>query len=192
MLYIIDGYNLLYRVADPDDRFGEKREEMIRQLAKRFSRTKQRLLVVFDAYKKEEECRRTHYRQIEIVYTAFGETADMRILREVQRREHPSNLTVVTSDKDLAWRSRRFGAKTEEVDRFLTKIPKAAMPLPKSKLPKKRKETKEEKKPLDKNEARYLELFEKRLEESGIKVEKAASNFERWLKIFEERLKEDE
>ena len=49
---------------------------------------------------------RSHYDELEILFTAEGETADEYIIDEIKNHPHPQQETVVTSDKKLAWHVR--------------------------------------------------------------------------------------
>ena len=77
------------------------------------------LTVVFDAQGTPDDAYRTHYQQLEILFSGAGETADDLIIKVLKAHGDCSQYTVVTSDNRLAWRARRAGAKTEPVEEFL-------------------------------------------------------------------------
>lgn len=118
MHYYIDGYNLLFRFSDQNKDFTRLREVMIRELDHQATFLGLELTLVFDAQYQLGEASRTHYYNIEILYTAFGELADDLILSEIRTQNRPHLITVVTSDKKLAWFARRCEAKTESVEHF--------------------------------------------------------------------------
>lgn len=118
MHYYIDGYNLLFRFSNHKNDFTSMREEMIRDLDLQATSLQLKITIVFDAQYQLGEFCRTHFRSIEILYTAFGELADELILSEIRTKTAPHRITVVTSDKKLAWFARRCDAKTESVEHF--------------------------------------------------------------------------
>lgn len=119
MHYLIDGYNLMFRVLKAGDDLQKQRERIIHDLNAKIQFLGLDATLVFDAQYQFGAAQRTHYKQVEILFTAEGETADDYILHELKSSQHPAGYTVVTSDKKLAWLSRRRLAHTEEVDEFL-------------------------------------------------------------------------
>ena len=120
MRYLIDGYNLMFRVLRAGDDLQAQRERIIRDLNAKIQFLDLDATIVFDAHYQIGDSHRTHYRQVEILFTAQGETADEHILSTLKKAKEPSEYTVVTSDKKLAWLSRRKLAKTETVEEFLS------------------------------------------------------------------------
>jgi uncharacterized protein len=119
MHYVIDGYNLMFRIIRAGDELSIQRKQLIENL-----NTKARVLglnitLVFDAQYRLGEASRGHYDFLEILFTGEGETADEYILKDLKNASKPSHETVVTSDKKLAWLSRRNLAKTETIEHFL-------------------------------------------------------------------------
>lgn len=201
MHYYIDGYNLMFRVVRAGDDLQSQRIKIIKDLNAKVHLLQIEATIVFDAQYQLGETSRTHFKDLEIFFTAEGETADEYILRHIKGVSHPENCTVVTSDKRLAWAVRRRLAKTESVEeflgwlnkRFFNKIrhlkekeelkPPKALHLPKKPV-KRKKEIKED--PEDRLHY-YLKIFEEKMGE--LKVEepkKRLSDYERWLKAFEE------
>lgn len=118
MHYFIDGYNLLFRLLNGED-LQSQREAIIHDLNKKIALVKLDVSIVFDAAFQIGERTRTHYQELEILYTAEGETADEYIIDEIKNSPHPQQETVVTSDKKLAWRVRHRSAHTESVEEFI-------------------------------------------------------------------------
>lgn len=155
MHYYIDGYNLLFRSLHAKDNLKTQRQELIHYLETRCQFLNLDITVVFDSQYQPDDGSRSHYSCLEICFTAEGETADDYILQELKESLTPSEETVVTSDKKLAWRCRRRLAKTESVEEFITwlnkryknklkqlkeeaekiKAPKTPEPPPPQKLP---------------------------------------------------------
>lgn len=119
MHYFIDGYNLLFRLLHGNENLQSQREAIIFDLNQKFSLVKIDVSIVFDSAFQMGGRTRTHYDQLEILFTAEGETADEYIIDEIKNHNHPQQETVVTSDKKLAWRIRNRSAHTETVEEFM-------------------------------------------------------------------------
>lgn len=210
MLYIIDGYNLMFKVLRAGDDLQKQRIALIRDLNAKVQLLGIDALIVFDAQYKYGDAQRSHYNYLEIHFTAQGEIADDYILKYVKSAIEPGQITVVTSDKKLSWMSRRRGAKTETVDEFLGLLnrryrnklkqlsePQHVAPLPPEEplklLKPKLKDTPEQCFDF------YMSEFEKELLEQGIKpespktkktrlekpeIKEDLSDEERWLREF--------
>lgn len=213
MHYTIDGYNLLFRLLFSSRPLQEIREKVIHDLNQKFELLHIDATVVFDASFHLEGGERFHIHNLEIVYTQPHESADDYILNSLKNISHPRQEIVVTSDKGLAWRSRRLGAKTESVEEFIGWLNERY----KNRIKKGRREKKETVKKETKTpttptkniphvkEAKpgktahesfdyYLETFEKEAHETENQSDKIKptekkqelSDFERWKKHFEE------
>lgn len=125
MHYFIDGYNLLFRLMHAHDNLQSQRESIIYDLNKKISLVKLEVSIVFDSAFQMGDRTRTHFNELEILFTAQGETADEYILDEIKNLEHPQQETVVTSDKQLAWKVRHHSAHTESVEEFMQWLNKA-------------------------------------------------------------------
>jgi predicted RNA-binding protein with PIN domain len=117
MHYVIDGYNLLFRLLVPDNNIEAYRESLIKILLKQSEEKKISMTVVFDAHHQKAEGYRTHKGRLEIVYTDFGQTADAYILSRLA-----PNCTIVTSDDHLARHVRNSGYPTLSIDKFIKLI----------------------------------------------------------------------
>lgn len=80
---IVDGYNVIFAWPDLAQQARSDLDAARRQLCDRLSSyagfTKCRLVVVFDGYKQPGPGEKTHLNNIQVVYTAQGETADAYI-----------------------------------------------------------------------------------------------------------------
>ncbi len=206
MHYYIDGYNLLFFIADDFDDLSIQRQQVIVELNHKIQALKLNATLIFDAHFQSGDATRTHFNYLEILFSPEGETADDFILRLLEKEAHPSQFTVVTSDRKLAWKARRLDVKTEEVFDFLTKLNKRyANVLKRWKAPetirqdvqKTPSESKTPTKVLKPSKDAspeecfdyYLYLFEKSIKGKKKKEEKGVTDMERWLKIFENRSK---
>lgn len=124
MHYFIDGYNLLFYLFHSDDRFQEQREQLINELSHQFNILNIDATLVFDAQYQEGDEARSHFLDLEVIFTNQGVTADEYIINSLKNRLRQADETVVTSDKKLAWYARRCSAKTETVDHFLNLLAK--------------------------------------------------------------------
>lgn len=191
MYYFIDGYNLLFTLSSEKDRLQDMRNSLISDLAEKVNALGLEVTLFFDAKYQEDDISRSHIDSLEIIYTAVGETADELIISEVQEHPHPSQITIITRDRELISRTKRLKAHHLTPREFLQwlnsrykkrNVKKRPVPLPVA-LPK----TKES---LKKPESSYLEIFEKmlaHLEKKENAPNKEISEYARWLKIFEER-----
>lgn len=125
MHYFIDGYNMLFRLMPADKELQSQREQIIYDLHQKIQLVEMDVSIVFDAAFQVGERSRSHYQELEILFTAQGETADEFILEEINRSLTPRQETVVTSDKKLAWQVRRCHAHTESVEDFIARLNKA-------------------------------------------------------------------
>jgi predicted RNA-binding protein with PIN domain len=192
--YYIDGYNLLFRIKHSGEDFSLERQKLIEDLNEQASFLDLNLSLVFDAQYQESESSKSHYQNLEILFTSFGETADDYILKVIQN-EPEKAITVVTSDKKLAYLAKMSHAKTETIEEFLDWLNRRSKNV-KNKKTKKSKEllNPPKKKKLVGNFDYYLEEFEKR-DTPNKNVEKKEekkylTDKERWLKLFSEESEE--
>jgi predicted RNA-binding protein with PIN domain len=164
MHYLIDGYNLLFRLLGDPHPLQKNRQAAIIELNDKIKLLKLKASIVFDgAAYAEDHSTRSHFDRTEIVYTAKKLSADDYILEVIEQSKRPSQNTVVTSDMGLARRARHMGAQVMMIEDFVAWINK------------KKKKTRSEK-PLSKESDsqfnRLLTLFEKRLSEDLRKSKK--------------------
>jgi len=199
MHYYIDGYNLLFRLVSKQGLLQRQRELLIADFGEKLQWIHFDMTIVFDATYQQGGRTRSHYRNLEIIYTSKGETADEFILSELAHSSNPRNETVITSDKKLASQARMLQAKTESVEQFHQQMnhlhaKKKKAPLPpkpeKKTLPIPKVETTKQH-----NEDFYLEVFEKHFQELESKIPShyvpPVSEFQRWLSLFEEKLRQE-
>lgn len=137
MHYLIDGYNLLFRVFKEENALEEQRRLLTTFLEKA---TKGRATLIFDSAFQLGESERSHYKTLEVIYTAHGQTADEYILEMIEKAPIPQEITVVTSDKPLGRHVRDLQAHVETIEVFFShllkpKKPRLPKPLLKLKAP---------------------------------------------------------
>jgi predicted RNA-binding protein with PIN domain len=115
---LIDGHNLIGRLAtlsleDPADE-----EALIRMLGSYRGRTGQSITVVFDPGGAFALPQTRRYRGITVVFAPHGSSADAVIARRVQQSRDRRGWLVVTSDRELAATARRLGARAQSAEDF--------------------------------------------------------------------------
>ncbi|SPJ31565.1 NYN domain-containing protein [Candidatus Protochlamydia amoebophila] len=125
MHYYIDGYNFLFRLVHAYENLQSSREQFILDLDKKISILKIDVSIVFDGTFQEGEGTRSHFNNVEILFTAQGETADEFILDALKYSSQPQQEIIITSDKKLAKLARNKQAQTESVENFIQWLNKA-------------------------------------------------------------------
>lgn len=113
---------MLFRLAGAKDDLQKQREAIIHDLNKKISLVKLDVSLIFDSTYQIGERERSHFHELEIAFTAEGETADDYILDEVKNSSHPQQEIVVTSDKGLARKARLLSAQVESVEDFMVHL----------------------------------------------------------------------
>jgi uncharacterized protein len=204
MHYYLDGYNLMFRILRATEDFRTLREKIIADLSAKIQILDLDVTVVFDATYQRGELDRSRTQSIEILYTAEGETADEFIINELKSGRKPSDHTVVTSDKELAYLARLCHSHTETVEHFISWLNRRyknklrrpvseAPPKPKiMELPKLLKKVELPPPPVESFEY-YLQAFEERLKEQNPKLKpeerEYLTDMQRWLRAFEQERK---
>lgn len=124
MRYIVDGYNLLFKEAwaRSASTLEQARKQLIDELDTLASTLHLDLTIVFDAPFQNDDLKRGHYRSLEIVFTAKGQTADDYIVSLADLVGKKA--TVVTSDRGLSRRVKGAGASIESVHDFIVHLRK--------------------------------------------------------------------
>lgn len=185
MHYFIDGYNLLFRLMHDRKTLQTMRDDFIRDLNTKISLLRLNVSVVFDAIHCDGDGSRNRWGELEILFSAKGETADELILNRLARSLTPNKETVITSDKTLARLSRAYSAKTKSVEEFVdwlnrsyqNKPEACTRPKKHANVPSQRGKNRIQEKtivlsapseglPLEPSLERYLKIFESKFEES--------------------------
>lgn len=180
MHYFIDGYNLLFRTLHSGDNLQIQRQELIAELENKCRYLELNVTIVFDSHYQPDDGSRSHYNNLEVCFTALSETADDYIIQELKESATSSQKTVVTSDRHLAWRCRRYLAKTESVENFMSWLEK--------RVKNKRRQQRLANKILNQT---TVEKSKKVIAVEQLPEEKGASegSFEFYLQTFEEEYK---
>lgn len=159
MHYLVDAYNLLFRTLKKRGSLEKIRQTLIEDLNEVISELNLHVTLVFDGAEEHLPLpTRGHYDAIELVYTPKNQTADEYIFEEVSFTRTPSQMTVVTSDRELSRRCHEHRAKTLTINEFLHL-------LSKKKTKKKRAGSSHHRafRDSDPEIARLLQIFEKKL-----------------------------
>jgi len=111
MPYIVDGNNVMGQTPGWHRDKAAARERLLHALAE-FSRHKGvRVTAVFDGGADNRFPEGSAFRGVKILYADRGSDADRKIQRLVETASDPRGITVVTSDRQLAFLVRSAGAK---------------------------------------------------------------------------------
>ncbi len=119
MRLLIDGHNLIGKLpdlslADPDDE-----RKLVRRLQIFAGRSRHRITVVFDPGLHEGSSSRESSSGVTTVYAGRGQTADGVIVGRVAQARNPRELTVITSDRELAAKVQVEGARVISSEEFI-------------------------------------------------------------------------
>jgi len=120
MHYFVDGYNLLFKMLSKKKSLEANRSAIIYTINEISLNLHLQITLVFDATFQKERLGmvRTHYDALEIIYTA-DKDADSYILEEIEYAKSPSQITVVTSDRELAHKANQLGAHSQSISQFI-------------------------------------------------------------------------
>lgn len=152
MHYIIDGYNLIFSIADTSGDLKTLRNKIINRLQRQFFLRKMKGTLVFDgAHRRGEESGLAYFSPLIIAYAPKGQSADDFILNEATKYDQ---VTIVTNDKGLRMHAKSLGADIQSNEDFLRWLYKH-----------KKREKAIEPKDTKRNIERLLKIFEQKLEE---------------------------
>ncbi len=124
MHYYVDGYNLLFKEIRVSDSFSlqNARARLIHELDTLAEKLRLSLTIVFDAPFQTDDLKRSHFRSLEIIFTAKGQTAD-DFLEQVAEAKG-KRVVIVTSDRTLSRKVKSFQAIVEPVHEFIVRLRK--------------------------------------------------------------------
>lgn len=127
MLYLIDGFNLIYKFPDLEGlmyqgRLSDARRGLLDILRKHIRITGDKVRIVFDG-KKEKllEIEKERVGTIDIYYS-LEYSADFLIKQFIKKDLNPRQITVVTSDKDIIRYVERYRARVKTSEEFAKHI----------------------------------------------------------------------
>ena len=110
MAYIVDGNNVMGQIPGWHRDKSKSRRQLLVKLAAFARAEKARVTVVFDGGADNQVPDGSAYHGVKVLYAERGSDADSRIEMLVNRSTDPRGLTVVTSDRHLAFLVRSSGA----------------------------------------------------------------------------------
>lgn len=156
MLYIIDGYNFLFRFRAEHKELEKNRAETISTIDSLCSKYSIKALLIFDSQlpHSQDYPNKQQLYSLDVVFSPTGTSADDYILEYIDGCKTPQQITVVSSDQFLCDCCKAKFSKTISIEDFMEKF--------------KRKELREQRiehKPTKENShefQRLLDIFEKR------------------------------
>ncbi len=124
MRYLIDGYNLIFRTLSPIKNLSDSRQITLSELSQKVTVLGLDATIVFDAQYTPEESSRGHFGSLEVHFTSFGETADHWLIQTIEESSEPSQMTIITSDRQLGVIASRMGTHVVKVEVFLAWLEK--------------------------------------------------------------------
>lgn len=160
MRYLVDGYNFVFRLG-LKRKFSLQalREEFIKTFSECVEELHLHVALVFDGKDMPAgSYTRGNWRDIDIVYTHHGLSADAYIIDQVENSQSPQSIIVVSSDRELADKARMNGSSVMSIEEFMQFL-----------LKKDRKKHPVQEKPSFRDAGfhfeRLLRIFEERLKE---------------------------
>ena len=162
MRYLIDGYNLFFKIEHNILPLQKKRNLFLQTLDHELKGLNMHVTLIFDSDHQHAHpfASKQPLETLDVVFSPKHLSADHYILELLSW--HSQNTTLITSDRELKTKATHLGAKTQSIEEFLHFLEK--------KLKKKGRD-REDQKPL---------------------FQESTTHFHRLLKAFEKRLSEDE
>lgn len=163
MIYLIDGYNLLFKFFHNEKKIEVQREAIIDLLKEKSSLLKINIHLIFDGYKQNSELsNKRYFDKLKVVYTPKGQTADDYILEQIFLSKTPQEIVVITSDNHLKIKAKEMKAQVKSINAFIDWLSKKESQM-------KMKKESEEKNYLDtkKNIERLLKIFEEKMNDES-------------------------
>lgn len=131
MAYIVDGNNVMGQTPGWHRDKSSARRALLAKTAAFAKAKAARVTVVFDGAPERGAPEGSAFRGVKILYAEPGSDADTRIERLVESSPNPRGLTVVTSDRHLAFLVRSRGASVVRSGEFRTQIEQILRSQPK-------------------------------------------------------------
>ncbi len=131
MAYIVDGNNVMGQTVGWHRDKSKARRALLDQVAEFARLKKARITVVFDGSPDRELPDASGFRGVKVLFAERGSDADTRIKKLVESSPDRRGLTVVTSDRQLAFAVRARGASVVRSGEFRKQIQDAMQTAPK-------------------------------------------------------------
>lgn len=142
MALLIDGFNLIYKFPDLEEKMlrgmlDDARAGLLDRLKEFQKLKKSRIRIVFDGKKSPSGKTRSERIGTIDVYYSLDYSADFLIKEFIKKDPNPKMTTVVTSDKDILFYVNRFSAKTMTSEKFADFVVKTIEEYYEEKVPEK-------------------------------------------------------
>lgn len=120
MHYVIDGYNLFFRLENEVNPLEAKRENFVEALNEALESLHLFATLIFDSHKAHAAIfpSKKILTALEVVFSPHGVSADEFILERLSTDKKPHLQIIVTSDRELSGRAKHLGAKTKTIESF--------------------------------------------------------------------------
>jgi len=159
MRYLIDGYNLFFKIHQNVLPLQKKRENFLEDLDREIDALNMHATLIFDSNQEHADIFPSSKKleALEVVFSPKNLSADSYILELLTWDSHL--ITLITSDRELALKATHLGVRTQSIEDFIALLLRRRS----------KKEPKIEDKPKlresDVNLERLLKIFEKKLSE---------------------------
>jgi predicted RNA-binding protein with PIN domain len=122
-LYIIDGYNLLFKITKSYKELSQKKEVILEKLSIAATTYSLEMILVFDGKRKDQiEASYENFKNLRIIHTPNLQSADSFIISLVEQNTSPGLYTIVSSDREVTGKANQLGAHILSVSQFLNWI----------------------------------------------------------------------
>jgi predicted RNA-binding protein with PIN domain len=127
-LWLVDGFNVLHahllKGRDRKDWWGAERRQLVIEQAERLAARGERVCVVFDGTRPADQAESPEDALLRVV---FAKDADDWMLKTMRAAADPGGVAIVTGDRPVKDRARRWGAHAVSPREWLARC--AAAPL---------------------------------------------------------------
>lgn len=124
MIYVLDGYNILFRTQFDEMPLEKVRTALLEELSTIASSLQLELIVIFDAHNTDEPLSRERFGKLEVIYTDPHQTADSFII-DYSRALSPSKksqTTIISSDGYIRRSVRSENVRVLSVNQFFSEL----------------------------------------------------------------------
>ena len=122
MRYLIDGYNLFFKIQQNVLPLQKKRAHFLEDLDHEIAALNMHATLVFDSHQTQAEIFPSSKKMeaLEVVFSPENLSADLYILELLSWDSHQT--TLVSSDRELTIKATYLGAKTQSIEEFIALI----------------------------------------------------------------------
>jgi predicted RNA-binding protein with PIN domain len=129
MLYLIDGYNLLFRLKSKKQTLKDAREFLVKALGTLVKDFELKATIVFDSSLDMAHLfpSKAEKPPLEIIFAPYGMSADEYLLEIISFKSKKQPITLVTSDQLLSTQAREFRVKTITIEELFDTFSQKAL-----------------------------------------------------------------